>query len=153
MSESISVDESLVQRLPLPLAKLYLRAHNTKNPFDRHQTAYYLWEATLRLLASAAVANYAERPAHDPDLDEPLRKLARPSLGDWWGLVRRLVPILADSGDEGYGVIRELVLGRARDDLPRVAELDVRFQEALGLSASSHVVLGQACNCSVQTYR
>ena len=137
MSETISVDESLVQRLPLPLAKLYLRAHNTKNPFDRHQTAYYLWEATLRLLASAAVATYAERPVHDPDLDEPLRKLARPALGDWWGLIRRLIPILADSGDEGYAAIRELILGRARDDLRHIAQLDVMLQETLGLPAGS----------------
>ena len=137
MRETLSVDESLVQRLPLPLAKLYLRAHNTKNPFDRHQTAYYLWEATIRLLASAAVATYAERPGHDPDLDEPLRKLARPALGDWWGLIRRLIPILADSGDVGYEAIRELILGRVRDDLPRIAELDVMLQETLGLSAGS----------------
>ncbi len=137
MRESLGVDESLVPRLPLPLAKLYLRAHNTKNSFDRHQTAYYLWEATIRLLASAAVASYAERPGHDPDLDEPLRKLARPALGDWWGLIRRLVPILADSGDEGYAAIRELIFGRARDDLPRIAELDVLLQETLGLSTGS----------------
>ncbi len=137
MNEGVTVDEALVPRLPLPLAKLYLRAHNTKNPFDRHQTAYYLWEATLRLLASAAVATYAERPAHDPDLEASLRKLARPALGDWWGLVRRLVPILADSGDDGYAVIRDFLLGRARDDLPRVAELDVMLQEALGKTAGS----------------
>ena len=45
MSETISVDESLVQRLPLPLAKLVRRAQNAKTPLDRHQAAYYLWEA------------------------------------------------------------------------------------------------------------
>ena len=81
MAENIHVEESLVQKLPLPLAKLYVRASNSKNPLDRHQTAYCVWEATLRLLASAAVATYAERPEPDPDLEEALRKLARPSPG------------------------------------------------------------------------
>jgi hypothetical protein len=49
-------DEALLQRLPLPLAQLYRRAHNTKTPLDRHRAAYYLCEATLKLLGSAAVA-------------------------------------------------------------------------------------------------
>ena len=132
MAEKLSVDESLVQRLPLPLAKLCIRACNSKNPLDRHQTAYCVWEATIRLIASAAVAAYAERPENDPDLDDALRKLARPSLGDWWGLTRRLVPVLADTGDEGYAAINNVLLGRTRDDLPRVAALDAALREALG---------------------
>ena len=50
-----SCDEDLVRRLPLPLARLYRRAHNAKSHFDRHQAAYFLWEASVRLLASTAV--------------------------------------------------------------------------------------------------
>ena len=38
-------DEELGRRLPLRLAQLYRRAQNAKTPFDRHQAAYYLWEA------------------------------------------------------------------------------------------------------------
>ncbi len=41
MSESINVDESLIQRLPLPLAKLVRRAQNAKTPLDRHQVSFY----------------------------------------------------------------------------------------------------------------
>src|SRR3954452_8293853 len=89
-----SCDEDLVRRLPLPLARLYRRAHNAKGPFDRHQAAYFLWEAALRLLASAAVVAYADHPEPEPDLVEALRKLARPALGDWWAFVRRLLPVL-----------------------------------------------------------
>ena len=114
-------DEELVRRLPLPLARLYRRAHNAKSPFDRHQAAYFLWEAALRLLASSAVITFAEHPEHDPGLVEALRKLARPTLGDWWSIVRRLVPILADAGDPGFTAVRALVLDRPRDDLPRSA--------------------------------
>jgi hypothetical protein len=124
MRSNLPFDEGLTRQLPLPLAKLYVRAHNTKNPTDLHKSSFYLWEASLRLLASASVATYAERPEHDPDLDESLRKLARPALGDWWSFIRRLVPILADAGDPGFAAVRELLLGRAREDMPRAAELD-----------------------------
>jgi hypothetical protein len=124
MGETIHVDEALVQRLPLPLAKLVRRAQNAKTPLDRHQAAYYLWEASLKLLASVAVVEYAELGDHDPKLVEMLKNLARPMVGHWWEFVRRLVPPLADSGDEGFARVRKLVLGRTRDDLPRVAGLD-----------------------------
>jgi WD40 repeat protein/serine/threonine protein kinase len=124
VSETINVDESLVQRLPLPLAKLVRRAQNAKTPLDRHQAAYYLWEASLKLLASVAVVEYSELGDHGPKLVEMLKNLARPMVGHWWEFVRRLLPPLADSGDEGFTRVRELVLGHTRDDLPRVAGLD-----------------------------
>jgi WD40 repeat protein/serine/threonine protein kinase len=124
MSESINVDESLIQRLPLPLAKLVRRAQNAKTPLDRHQAAYYLWEASLKLLASVAVVEFAELGEHDAKLVEMLQNLARPMVGHWWEFVRRLTPPLADSGDEGFRRVRDLLLGRSRDDLPRVAGLD-----------------------------
>jgi serine/threonine protein kinase len=141
MAEHISVDEALVQRLPLPLAKLVRRAQNGKTPLDRHQAAYYLWEASLKLLASVAVIEYAESPWRDPGLDEMLKNLARPMVGHWWELARRLVPALADSGDEGFVRVRDLLLGRARDDLPRVAGLDAILlghlrQEKIGARAT-----------------
>ena len=99
---SINVDESLIQRLPLPLAKLLRRAQNAKTALDRHQAAYFLWEASLKLLASVAVVEYSAQSDHDPKLIDMLRNLARPSVGHWWEFVRRLVPALADSGDEGF---------------------------------------------------
>ena len=100
MAEGIGVDDSLVQRLPSPLAKLVRRAQNAKNPLDRHQAAYYLWEASLKLLASVAVVEYAELADHDPKLVAMLENLARPTVGHWWEFVRRLVSPLADSGDD-----------------------------------------------------
>src|SRR6266446_7765909 len=118
------VSEDLVRRLPLPLAQLYRRAHNAKTALERHQTAYYLWEAALKLLGSVAIVEYAELGDHDPKLAERLQNLARPSLGHWWEFVRKLVPVLAAAGDQHFITARELVLGRTRDDLPRVAGLD-----------------------------
>src|SRR5207249_2127840 len=131
MSNDRAVDEGLLARLPLPLAQLCRRAQNAKTPLERHLTAYYLWEASLKLLGCVAVAVYAHRRERDPQLAERLQNLARPALGHWWEFVRRLLPILADHGDEPFQKIRDLVLGRNRDDLPRAAGLDAALREAL----------------------
>ena len=45
--------------------------------------------------------------------------------------VRLLVPALADAGDEYFVRVREIVLGRSRDDLPRAAGLDATLREVL----------------------
>src|SRR5205814_9184746 len=92
-------DETLLQNLPLPLAQLYRRAHNAKTPLERHLAAYYLWEAALKLLASVAVVEYAERGPAAPDVAGRLKNLARPAVGLWWEIVRLLVAALADAGD------------------------------------------------------
>src|SRR5439155_21757651 len=89
-------DETLAQRLPLPLAQLYRRAVNAKTARDRHDAAYYLWEAGLKLLGAIAVVAYAERPHPEPALTERLQNLARPALGHWWEFVRLLLPKLAE---------------------------------------------------------
>ena len=123
MSDPVPFADSLVQRLPLPLAQLYRRAHNAKTPLDRHQAAYYLWEATLKLLGSVAVVSYADLGDSDPEQAERLTTLARPALGHWWEFVRRLVPVLAGRDDPGFMAVRDMVLGRTRDDLPRAAGL------------------------------
>jgi hypothetical protein len=141
MNSALASDEDLVRRLPLPLAQLYRRAHNAKTPLERHLTAFYLWEAALKLLASAAIVDYAERGSHDPQLDERLTNLPRPSLGHWWEFVRRLVPVLADQGDEGFGKVRDLVLDRTRDDLPRAAGLDAALRGALEDKASARTTV------------
>jgi hypothetical protein len=102
--------------LRLPLAQLYRRAHNAKTPLARHLTALSLWEASLKLLTCVAVIEYAARGPRQPDLVERLRNLARPSLGPAWEFARRLVPVLAEEGDPGFGNVRELLLGRPRHD-------------------------------------
>src|SRR5579884_1900414 len=141
MRADFAPDEALLQRLPLPLAQLYRRAHNAKTTLERHQAAYYLSEAALKLVGCTALVEYAERGPHDPKLAERLQNLARPSLGHWWEFVRLLVPVLADAGDSAFGKIRELLLGRERDDLPRAAGLDAALAEELeGRSGPRSVV-------------
>ena len=131
MSADLAPDDALSGRLPLPLSQLYRRAHNAKTALDRHYTAYCLWEASLKLLGSTAIVCYAAHPEHAPEHVDRLKNLARPSLGHWWEFVRLLVPILADSGDDGFRSVRDLVLGKQRDDMPRAAGLDVALRESL----------------------
>ncbi len=129
MSDAYAIDDDLVRRLPLPLAQLYRRAPNAKTPLERHLTAFYLWEASLKLLASVALAEYAGRETHDSQVAERLTSLARPSLGHWWEYVCLLVPALADAGDPGFAAVRDLLLGKTRDDLPRCAGLDALLRQ------------------------
>jgi WD40 repeat protein/serine/threonine protein kinase len=131
MNGPLALDEELIRRLPLPLAQLYRRAHNAKSPLDRHLNAFFLWEASLKLLASTAIVAYADLGQPEPELTECLTQLARPSLGHWWEFVRRLLPVLAERGRAEFVPLRDLVLGRARDDLPRAAGLDAALREAL----------------------
>ncbi len=131
MAEIVSLDEDFVQQLPLPLAQLCRRTLNAHTPHERHQAAFYLWEAALKLVGSVAVIEFAEQGDPDPELAGLLKKLARPALGHWWEFVRRLVPLLAERGDPGFVAVRDTVLGRARDDMPRTAGLDAALVQAL----------------------
>jgi hypothetical protein len=130
MSGDDAFDESLARRLPLPLAKLYRRAHNARDPFDRHQAAYFLWEAALKLLGSAAIVAYAEHRSPDPKLAERLTNLARPALGHWWEFVRELVPVLAAAGDQGFAPVKDVLFGRA-PDLKQSATLNSTLRQEL----------------------
>ena len=81
-------------RLPLPLAQLYSRAFNAKDGRARHDNAYYLFEALIKLSAAPVVAGYVgEIKSGQPrvaSLDRLLLQLALPSLGQWAAIVREL---------------------------------------------------------------
>ena len=47
------------RELPLPIALLARRARNAKSAKERHDTAYYAWEASVRLVV-------AVQPPADP---------------------------------------------------------------------------------------
>jgi serine/threonine protein kinase/Tfp pilus assembly protein PilF len=122
-------DTALVARLPLPLAQLYRRTFNAKTALERHQAAYYLWEAALKLLGSTAVVLYARHPDPDPALAALLEALARPQVGHWWGIVRDLSPALAARGDAGFAKVAAFLGGDRRDDLPHLAGLDAALAD------------------------
>ncbi|CAN5642795.1 hypothetical protein BH09MYX1_BH09MYX1_24230 [soil metagenome] len=56
--------------IPFPIAHLVRRARNAKGPKERHDTAFFAWEASVRIAVAAA-------PPADP------HTLADPSTGTW----------------------------------------------------------------------
>ena len=123
-------DEALLARLPLPLAKLYRRAHNAKDVGERHRVALFLWEATLKLAASVTIAAYLDGEARTDELDVQLNNLSHPSFGCWWELLCRVLPVVA-AQDAGYEELRDGLLGRDRQDWPQASRLDVELRAVL----------------------
>jgi serine/threonine protein kinase len=135
------IDEALLQRLPLPLAKLLRRAQNSKTSLERHLAAFYLWEAGLKLLGSVAVVEFAHLREHDAEIRERLQFLARPSLGHWWEFCRRLVPVFAAAEDPGFAEVRKVLLGKSRDNLPWAAGLDSALRQAIEGSSGARATV------------
>jgi serine/threonine protein kinase len=77
---------------------------------EKHQTALHAWEATIKLVAAIAIAEYGAQAEScgDSEVAELLQKLARPSLGHWRQLARKLPQLLADAGDEGFQSLYDL---------------------------------------------
>lgn len=117
--------------LPLPISQLMRRASNAKTPLERHLGAFYLFEATVKLLASTAIVEYAATGDRDEHITSRLKSLARPSLGHWWEFTRLLVPVLAKRGDSGFAAVNELLRKQRRHDLPLAAGLDGLLKEVL----------------------
>ena len=80
--------------LPLPLARLYSHAQIAKDVTARHHHSFYLFEALVKLLATLLVMTYARERRQgatgDDRINRQLLQLARPSLGQWAGILRAL---------------------------------------------------------------
>jgi serine/threonine protein kinase len=131
-------DDDLVRRLPLPLAQLYRRARNAKTAREQHLAAFYLWEAAVKLLGCAAFAEPAERDGQDSERYQWRHQPQGPLLQDWWDVVCRRVPLLAEHGDEAFRKLDEQVLGRAHPDWPRTGDLYRELERALRATQATH---------------
>src|SRR5262245_34191098 len=116
MGRLLSLDEDLLRRLPLPLAQMARRAHNAKTPLERNHAAYYLWEATLKLLVTLVVIGYANHKSPHPQAVRTLQALARPTVGHWWEFTRSLLSLLAGDGRAELAWLRDWVQPKPRDD-------------------------------------
>src|SRR5436309_4779215 len=109
-------------RLPLPLAQLYSRAYNAKDPRSRHDNTFYLFEALIKLAAAPAVACYLQEvqggAPRVPALDRLLAQLALPSLGQWVAMARELARHFGERPDAAahpLGHLGAQLTGRRRD--------------------------------------
>ena len=121
-------------RLPLPLAQLYSRAYNAKDARSRHDNAFYLFEALIKLGAAPLVAAYLEEvargaPRHEP-VDRLLVQLALPSLGQWMAIFRFLASHFGRRADASSHALGHLwsQLDTQRRDLPGILALYRRIK-------------------------
>lgn len=126
MMDAHTDNDDRIGQWPLPLAQLYRRARNALDPLERHQAAYYGWEAAVKLTAVSAIAEALGRGSEVSGHD-CLKPLARPSLGHWWGCCKTLLPLLGQNLADPYQPLADALVGRASQDLPAVAALDTEL--------------------------
>lgn len=146
-------------RLPLPLAQLYVRAFNAKDARERHDNAFYLFEALVKLLASGGTACYLEEvsqspAARIPRIDRLLAQLALPSLGQWLAILRELARHFGqrvDATTHPWGGLRE-ELERTRRESPALAALHQRIKNGPdgALAGNPHCSIGELLDALVQ---
>jgi WD40 repeat protein/serine/threonine protein kinase len=72
----------LAQHAPTPLARLAERAQNDPSTVRQHHLSYYVFEMWLRLVGAVAAARYRQSKQRTTTLEETLRTLTQPSVGN-----------------------------------------------------------------------
>lgn len=154
MKAAAPSDGAMIQRLPLPLAQLYRDAQNAFDPLALHQTGYYLWETTVRLLAVVALVDYSRSSEQNRYVRSTFGRTGSPSLGQWLGIVRELVPQLLNRSPrktdftnaeeqsaslvtEGYRKIARVLRETQLRNLPQTAKLEQELRTNGSEDASS----------------
>lgn len=135
MTTSNDFRREYLLRLPLPLAQLYGRSYNAKSPRERHDNAFYLFEASAKLLAITSAAAYLEGVTRfgQPrvsSLDRMLAQLVLPSLGQWVGILRELsrhFAMLPDGATHPWGRVSHQ-LNTPRKELTAILALYRRIK-------------------------
>ncbi|MEM6457774.1 MAG: serine/threonine-protein kinase [Planctomycetota bacterium] len=126
------IDQALYLSLPLPLSHLYSRTFTAKTARARHDNAYYLFEALIKLTACPPIAAYCRGTAltgtgaqpRNPDLDKSLLALRTPSVGHWLGLLRQTAKHFAAQPHHPLSPLhRALTTNRYADDHPAILAL------------------------------
>ncbi len=118
MTPRHAFDPAFQITLPLPVARLYARAHHAKGDRERHDHAFHLVEASLKLAAAAAIARYRAHGERSAKVDAVLSSLARPSLGQWRSMLLESLTFLSAGvpGDPwARGVLEKL--GQSSEEL------------------------------------
>lgn len=111
-------DERLLHRLPLPLAQLLRRALTAPSGAERHNNAYFLAEAMLKLSAAARIGVWLDRAlVAGSEVAQGLEALSLPSTGHWLSFLRDVDVSLAERRDAAL-----LPLGNTLGRLGRACE-------------------------------
>ncbi len=141
-SLSSHLDGADLTSLPLPLAQLLRRVQNAKTAYERHQAAFYYWEATLKLMSAVAVCSLMQNGGLPDSVAKRLPVLRRPSLGHWWELLRATINVESSAGRPAFlDTAAAAFSAKRRTDLPRLAGMHQFLQESLqGKSSTAPVV-------------
>ena len=97
----------IIDRLPLPLAQVFLRARNSSASRERHDNSYYYLEAGARFLAAFLISDYLSHKERDGRVDASLSNLSRPSVGQWVQALRTICSFHCGAELEGREHVRE----------------------------------------------
>jgi len=131
-------DRQILERCPLPLARLYLRYLNASSSRERHDHAYFLFEIYLKYVASIAIACYLAGGTPDHRVNAALKGLVRPSLGEWIRFLRECADFL--TGRENPAGCIAAVAGLLREKRagwPEVVDLYNALRSFLGRAPSA----------------
>jgi WD40 repeat protein/serine/threonine protein kinase len=124
-------------RLPFPLGHLYNRAFNAKAARSRHDNAFYLFEALVKMASSVAIAGYAHGVRSGQPraaaLDRQLQQLASPSPGQWLGFFREISRRDDERPDAAIHPLGHVwnQLTRSRRDMPGLVALYCRIRNGI----------------------
>jgi WD40 repeat protein/serine/threonine protein kinase len=121
-------DAGFQSSLPLPLARLYTRAHHAKGERERHDHAFHLVEAALKLAAAALVGRYRGSGKRSERVEASLRHLARASPGHWVSIFREALTFLA--GEKDPWACR--ILAHLEPPAPATAEIQYLLAKPVG---------------------
>ncbi|MBI3860444.1 MAG: serine/threonine-protein kinase [Planctomycetia bacterium] len=137
----LELDRDFALQLPLPIAQLYGQASTARDARGRHDSAFYLFEAQIKLAAATAIAMYLEEveggSARSPKIDRLLQNLALPALGQWVRMLNDLARRFAERRETSAHPLAH-VHGRLqaqRPDRPAILALYRRIRKGARDSA------------------
>jgi len=89
---------NILYRYPYPIALTYHNADNAREVMAAHDQRLKLFEVILKYLASITIAQYVRQAGDDEKVNQTLRGLSRPSLGQWNGFLREILTFYDRTG-------------------------------------------------------
>jgi hypothetical protein len=153
----MDVKSDILYRYPFPIAVTYLNADNAREAVGAHDQRLRLFEVVLKYLSAIAIAQYARDQLGDARVQQTLRGLVRPSLGQWNGFLREVLGAYRRARRIDDLFISELfdAYNKKRKDRPAMARAYneiINFVQNRTDSASMSISLRQFCDAMI-SYR
>ena len=116
--------------LPWPVEPMLQQVLAIEAPDRRHEELVLAWEAVFRVLGCTLLAVADHVGVASPLLDNQRSRLARPSFGDWAGVIRTTSGALAGCTEPAVGALQPLLEGLAQPsrDIPGLTQLSARLR-------------------------